>query len=41
VTADGHFIMSRRQPPPDQPVTTLHVVVGWAEKLTAKVPRGK
>jgi hypothetical protein len=41
VTADGQFIMSRRHPPPDQPVTTLQVVLGWAEELLAKVPRGK
>jgi hypothetical protein len=41
VTADGQFIMSRQQPPPDQPVTTLQVVPGWAEELKAKVSRGK
>ena len=41
VTADGQFIMIRRQPPPDQPVTTLNVVLGWAEELKAKVPAGK
>ena len=41
VTADGQFIMVRSQPPPDQPVTTLNVVLGWAEELKAKVPAGK
>jgi Tol biopolymer transport system component len=41
VTADGQFIMSRRQLPPDEPVTTLNVVLGWAEELKAKVPAGK
>ena len=41
VTADGQFIMVRQQPPPDQPVTTLNVVLGWAEELKAKVPAGK
>ena len=41
VTADGQFIMTRQQNPPDQPVTTLHVVLGWAEELKAKVRSGK
>jgi len=41
VTADGQFIMTRRQAPPDEPVTTLHVVLGWAEELKAKVPSGR
>jgi hypothetical protein len=41
VTPDGHFIMNRRQPPPDQPVTTLNVVLGWGEELKAKVTTGK
>ncbi len=38
VTADGQFIMSRQQRPPDQPVTRLNVVLGWAETLSARVP---
>ncbi len=41
MTADGQFIMVRQQHPPDQPVTTLNVVLGWAEELKAKVPAGK
>jgi Tol biopolymer transport system component len=41
VTSDGQFIMTRSQPPPDQPVTTLNVVLGWAEELKARVPAGK
>ena len=41
VAADGPFIMVRQQPPPDQPVTTLNVVLNWAEELKAKVPAGK
>ena len=41
VTADGQFIMERRQEPPDEPVATLSVVLGWAEELQAKVPGGK
>ncbi len=38
VTADGQFIMAPRQDPPDEPVATLSVVLGWAEELRAKVP---
>ena len=38
VTADGQFIMSREQRPPDQPVTRLNVVLGWAETLSARAP---
>jgi hypothetical protein len=41
VTADGQFIMTRQQLPPDEPVTTLSVVLGWAEELKAKVLSGK
>jgi hypothetical protein len=41
VTPDGQFIMRRSQPPPDQPVTTLNVVLGWAEELKRRVPTGK
>ena len=41
VTADGEFIMNRVQDPPDQPVTRLSVVLGWAETLKARVPSGK
>jgi Tol biopolymer transport system component len=38
ITADGQFIMTRFQLPPDQPVTTLNVVLGWAEELKRRVP---
>lgn len=38
VTPDGQFIMSRRDNPPDQPVTRLNVVLGWAETLKDRVP---
>lgn len=42
MTADGQFIMWRRlDPPPDEPVATLNVVLGWAEELKAKVSSGK
>ena len=41
MTADGQFIMVRVQDPPDEPVATLSVVLGWAEELKAKVPSGK
>ena len=41
VTADGQFFMTRIQEPPDEPVTTLHVVLGWAEELQAKMTSGK
>jgi Tol biopolymer transport system component len=42
VTADGQFIMTRPQNPLDeQPVTALHVVLGWAEELKTKVPAEK
>lgn len=41
VTADGQFIMVRDQDPPDEPVATLSVVLGWAEELKTKVPSGK
>jgi hypothetical protein len=37
VTPDGQFIMSRRQSPPDEPVTGLHVILGWAGTLTQRV----
>ena len=30
--------MTRMQNPPDQPVTRLHVVLGWAEELKRRVP---
>ena len=33
--------MTRFQDPPDEPVTTLHVVLGWAEERKAKVPSAK
>ena len=38
VTSDGQFIMGRTQNPPDQPVTKLNVVLGWAEDLKRRVP---
>jgi hypothetical protein len=41
VRADGQFIMVRNHLPPDQPATTLNVVLGWADELKAKVPAGK
>jgi hypothetical protein len=41
VTPDGQFIMSRWRFPPDQPVTTLNVVLGWAEELKRRVPTGQ
>jgi hypothetical protein len=41
VTADGQFMMALRKNPPDeQPVTRLNVVLGWSEELKAKVPAG-
>jgi eukaryotic-like serine/threonine-protein kinase len=41
VTADGDFIMNLAEDPPAQPVSTLHVVIGWAADLTTRVPAGK
>ena len=41
VTPDGQFIMSRPHSPPDEPVTGLEVVLGWAGTLTQQVPVGK
>jgi Tol biopolymer transport system component len=38
VTSDGQFIMVRDQFPPDQPVTRVNVVLGWAEELKRRVP---
>jgi hypothetical protein len=38
VTPEGQFIMSRRHNPPDQPVTGLHVILGWAGTLKPRVP---
>ena len=38
VTPDGQFIMVRTQDPPDQPVTRVNVVLGWAEELKRRVP---
>jgi hypothetical protein len=37
VTTDGRFIMSRRQAPPDEPITKLIVVLGWAQELNRRV----
>jgi Tol biopolymer transport system component len=41
VTRDGAFIMTRVTRPPDQPVTVLNVVLGWASQLKTIVPVGK
>jgi eukaryotic-like serine/threonine-protein kinase len=41
VAPDGTFIMNRPELPPAQPVSTLHVVIGWAGDLTTRVPAGK
>jgi eukaryotic-like serine/threonine-protein kinase len=38
VTPDGHFIMNLPELPPAEPVSTLHVVIGWASDLTTRVP---
>jgi serine/threonine-protein kinase len=38
VTPDGEFIMVLSQDPPDQPVTRVNVVLGWAEELKRRVP---
>jgi hypothetical protein len=38
VTPDGQFIMSHIQEPPDQPITKLNVVLGWANELKRRVP---
>jgi serine/threonine protein kinase len=37
VAADGRFIMSRNEAPPDEPITRLTVVLGWAQELTRRV----
>ena len=40
VTPDGqHFIMARREPPPDQRVTTVNVVLNWFDELKKRAPR--
>ena len=36
VTADGNFMMVRREGAPDEPVMKLNVVLGWAEELKRK-----
>jgi Tol biopolymer transport system component len=41
VMPDGTFIMNRSTQPPDQPVTSLNVVLGWASQLKTKVPVSK
>jgi hypothetical protein len=41
VTPDGAFIMMQQTRPPDQPVTSLNVVLGWANQLKTTVPIGK
>jgi hypothetical protein len=39
VTSDGQFIMVRGEDnPPDQRITQLHVVFGWGQELTRRVP---
>jgi serine/threonine-protein kinase len=38
VTPDGQFIMSHLQEPPDQSVTKLNIVLGWANELKRRVP---
>jgi len=38
VTPDGQFIMARLRASPDQRVTKLNVVLGWAEELKRRVP---
>jgi Tol biopolymer transport system component len=38
VTPDGQFVMSHRQQPPDEPITRLNVVLGWANELKRRVP---
>lgn len=38
VTPDGQFIMAKQGTPPDQRVTKLNVVLGWAEELKRRVP---
>jgi serine/threonine-protein kinase len=38
VTPDGQFIMSHIQEGPDQPVTKLNIVLGWANELKRRVP---
>ncbi|MEO8096056.1 MAG: protein kinase [Acidobacteriota bacterium] len=38
VTPDGQFIITHRQEPPDERVTKLSVVLGWADELKRRVP---
>ncbi|MEO8096057.1 MAG: protein kinase [Acidobacteriota bacterium] len=38
VTPNGQFIMMREQEAPDERVTKLNVVLGWAEELKRRVP---
>ncbi|MEO8097383.1 MAG: protein kinase [Acidobacteriota bacterium] len=38
MTSDGQFIMMRVGEEPDQKVTKLNVVLGWAEELKRRVP---
>ena len=39
VTADGQFLMTRQQQdPPDERITRLNVVLGWADDLKRRVP---
>ena len=40
VTPDGkYFIMTRPEPPSDQPVTRLNVVLNWFDELKKRAPR--
>ncbi len=42
ITPDGqHFIMLRNEPPADQPVTKLTVVLNWFDELRRRAPVGK
>jgi hypothetical protein len=42
VTQDGQFLIPRREgTDPDERITKLNVVLGWAEELPRKVPAGK
>jgi len=40
VTPDGHFIMTRVLPPPDQRVTKMNVVLNWFDELKNRAPQG-
>ena len=40
VTPDGQFTVNLQESGPAQPVSTLHVVIGWAGVLTTRVTAG-